>query len=85
MDADEPAAGSDVSFERCFLAGVEDIAGCVEEHDDLVSSQYFVSEARCVFGAVHRKAVLGAKCRDGVDPLRDRVVTKPVSWKRPAL
>src|ERR671924_2301035 len=76
VDADKPAAGSNVSLKRAFLGRGEYVSGGVEEHDDFVSTQYSFGEARSVFGAVDRETMLGAQLRNGCDPLRDRVMPK---------
>src|SRR3984893_5043136 len=76
VDADKTAAGADVSLKGGLLARIEDIAGRVEEYDGLVLSQGRVAEPLGVFGAVHRKPVLGPQRLDRRNPLRDRIVAK---------
>ena len=76
MDADKPAAGTDVSLKGGFFARIEDIAGRAEEYDGLISSQDRVAEPRGVFRAVHREPMLGTQSLDRRNPLRDRIVTK---------
>src|SRR5438552_2721743 len=76
MDADRAAAGTDVSLKRGLLARIEDIAGRVEEYDDLVSSQDRVAEPRGIFRAVHRKPVLGPQRLDSRNPFRDGIMAK---------
>src|SRR5215469_15113598 len=74
VHADKTAPGADVSLERLLLSRVEDIAGRVEEYDDLVAGQIRVIEPCRIFGAGHRKAMPAPERLDRRDPLRDRIV-----------
>ena len=65
-----------IALEGSLLVRVEDVSGGAEEHDDLVSSEFRISEAAGILRAVDGETVLGAQRFDGGDPCRDRVVAK---------
>src|SRR5690242_10092713 len=76
MNADEAAAGTDVSFEGRLLVRVQNVSGRAEEYDGLVPGQNRIAQPRSILGTLHRKAVFGSERLDRSDPLRDRIVAK---------
>src|SRR5215468_1276913 len=58
VDAGKASTTLDKPFEGCLLVEIENIAGCIEEDNDLIPRQACVGENCGVFAAVNAKLLL---------------------------